>query len=364
MNERDPITAMVNEQAGRQFRDLLAPECVERASQGEWLPAVWQQVEEAGWPQALVAEDRGGVGLAAEAAFDVARLGAYWGVPLPLAETMVARGLWTTAGGDPALVADRPVVIGTGVHTRVPELSFDEGVGILTGQTSPVAFGQVPGACLLVQARIGADAHGLALLDAQGLRAHPVRSLSFEACCAFDLNGVSVSSGRLRPWKVADGRALQAAGALLRSVQMVGAMQRSLALGLQYAQERFQFGRPISFFTPVQDMLVEAAAEVAAASSAASLAVSHWQSTPTADGVFVAAIAKSRCGEAAGKVAALIHQVHGAMGFTQEHVLHQFTRRLWAWRDDFGTESYWNQQMGARVCASGGRHLWPALTAL
>ena len=47
------------------------------------------------------------------------------------------------------------------------------------------------------------------------------------------------------------------------------------------------------------------------------------------------AIAKARCGEAAGKGADIAHQVHAAMGYTREHNLHFSTRRLWAWRDEF-----------------------------
>ncbi|MFT3777661.1 MAG: acyl-CoA dehydrogenase family protein [Ottowia sp.] len=364
MSERDELTAMVNQQAERQFRELMTPEAIERASMGEWLPALWQQVEDAGWPSALVAEAQGGVGLPSGAAFDVVRLSGYRGVPLPLAETMAGRGLWTAAGGDPGLVADRPVLLGVGAHVRAPALRLDGGTSSLTGETGSVAFGGAPGALLLVQAHRRDDAHALVLLDVQKLAPRPVRALSFETPCAFSLGSVPVPPDHCQPWDVRDQRALQAVGAVLRSVQMVGAMQRCLALGLQYAQERVQFGRPISRFTPVQDMLVEAAAEVSAAVNAASLAVDHWRPAPTPDGVFAAAVAKSRCGEAAGRVAAFIHQVHGAMGFTQEHVLHQFTRRLWAWRDEFGTEAYWNHQIGARACAADGHSLWPMLTAL
>ena len=44
-------------------------------------------------------------------------------------------------------------------------------------------------------------------------------------------------------------------------------------------------------------------------------------------------------GEAAGIGAAIAHQMHGAIGFTQEHQLHYLTRRLWSWRDEFGNEA-------------------------
>ena len=80
------------------------------------------------------------------------------------------------------------------------------------------------------------------------------------------------------------------------------------------------------------------------------------------DAVFLeAAAAKIRVGEAAGEGAAIAHQVLGAIGFTKEHTLHRFTQRLWAWRDDFGNESFWAVRLGNRVAANGADALWPML---
>ena len=56
------------------------------------------------------------------------------------------------------------------------------------------------------------------------------------------------------------------------------------------------------------------------------------------------------------------HQTHGAFGYTQEHILHRYTHRLWSWRDDFGAESYWAARLGAMVCAAGADAMWPTLT--
>ena len=66
-------------------------------------------------------------------------------------------------------------------------------------------------------------------------------------------------------------------------------------------------------------------------------------------------------GEAATEGAGIAHQVLGAIGFTKEHTLHRFTRRLWAWRDDFGNESAWAVKLGAMVAAKGADELWPML---
>jgi acyl-CoA dehydrogenase len=51
-------------------------------------------------------------------------------------------------------------------------------------------------------------------------------------------------------------------------------------------------------------------------------------------------------------VARLAHQVHGAIGTTREHPLHRLTLRLWSWRDDFGSERHWQQELGRLVLDS------------
>jgi acyl-CoA dehydrogenase len=76
-----------------------------------------------------------------------------------------------------------------------------------------------------------------------------------------------------------------------------------------------------------------------------------------------AAIAKARTGEAAGRVCAIAHEVFGAMGFTQEHTLHYATRRLWSWRNEFGSEVHWQAEIGRAIAAGGADNLWATLTA-
>ena len=55
--------------------------------------------------------------------------------------------------------------------------------------------------------------------------------------------------------------------------------------------------------------------------------------------------------------------MHGAIGYTREHILHRFTLRLLTWRDDFGNESQWAVDLGNRVAAGGADELWPLVAS-
>jgi acyl-CoA dehydrogenase len=84
----------------------------------------------------------------------------------------------------------------------------------------------------------------------------------------------------------------------------------------------------------------------------------------TDPGVFLeAASAKIRSAEAAEEGSAIAHQVHGAIGFTKEHVLQRYTLRLLSWRDDFGSESHWALELGNRIAARGADEFWPLVAS-
>jgi acyl-CoA dehydrogenase len=150
---------------------------------------------------------------------------------------------------------------------------------------------------------------------------------------------------------------------------MAGALQSILGRSVAYVGERVAFDRPLAKFQVIQHALARLAGETAIAlaasgSAADALADTLTSDTHDADGVFLeVASAKIRVGEAAAAGAAIAHQVHGAIGFAIEHPLHLFTQRLWAWRDDFGSESAWAVWLGSHVARRGADALWPMVAA-
>lgn len=148
-------------------------------------------------------------------------------------------------------------------------------------------------------------------------------------------------------------------GAFARVAQIAGALDAALALSVGYVNERQQFGRPLGKFQAVQQSLASFACEAAAANCAAMGAA---QALDRGDAAFEIAAAKLRANRAVGIGTQVAHQVHGAIGFTQEYPLQHLTKRLWQWRSEFGNEAYWAKRVGNSVIERGADNFWPDLT--
>ena len=334
--------------------DEHCPKAVrESAEAGEWPAALWRALEQVGLTRAALPEDAGGSGLDFEDAMLALRRSAYHAAPVPLAETMLAGRLLAAAG----------LAVPQGALTVAPVRNSDrlEFVHGASGTTVAGAVHRVPWGNLCAHAVVAGELDGkgmVGLISTSGAAAAAEKNLAGEPRALLKFDRAPLLA--LAPLDGALSR-LETEGALYRSVQMAGALERALEYSLQYANERVQFGRPIAKFQAIQHMLAVMAGQAAAASAAADAAVEASRDAPDE---FAVAVAKSRVGEAAGKGAEIAHQVHGAMGYTREHNLHYSTRRLWSWRDEFGNETYWQSRLGRAVAAQGADALWPMLSRL
>ena len=293
---------------------------------------LWAALEEAGM-SALGEENDGDLGLGNAAA--LIERAAYHTLPVPLAETILARRLLAKATieiPDGSLSVAPPSASRDGRAAGVPWASSVAGVVVATGPDM------------------------ISLLDAREASA-PGFNMAGEPRETIDLGRAKVIASA----KLADAPAVvEAEGALIRAVQLSGGMSRVLEHSLTWANDRVQFGRPIARFQAIQHLMAELAAEAAAGSASALMAV---EAMAERGDRLSAAIAKARTGEAAGRVCAIAHEVFGAMGFTQEHTLHYATRRLWSWRNEFGSEVHWQAEIGRTIAAGGADNLWTTLTA-
>ena len=153
--------------------------------------------------------------------------------------------------------------------------------------------------------------------------------------------------------------------ATARALQIAGALEAMLEIAVNYAQERVAFGKPISKFQAIQHNLARLGGEVAAAVAVAQSAADAIASIGADDDELLLEVgaAKVRCGEAAEAGAAIAHQVLGAIGFTDEHVLHRFTLRALSWRDEFGDEVEWSRRLATLVAARSSGEFWRLLAA-
>ena len=356
MTDTSDISSLITESATRIFHDRCDPQAINNAKGVCWKEPLWRDMEENGLTLSWVDEERGGAGVGIAAGFDVLYVSGKFAVPAPLGETMLAGWLLSQAG---IAIPKGPMSVAPCV--RQDRISID-GKGALSGTARSVPFAnETRHLVLLVQ---GEDAPAAALVETKHCNISEGASIAGDPQGDVTFEGVAPSICSPLPLDVGSD-ALMLLGAAVRARQIAGGLQAILDLAVEYAKERIAFGRPIGKFQAVQHNLARLAGEVAAADAAsgsAADAIHHAECFD--DAVFLeVAAAKIRAGEAAGEGAAIAHQVFGAIGFTQEHILQRYTRRLWAWRDDFGTESEWAEQLGRRIAAAGADQLWPILAA-
>lgn len=340
----DETGRFMAETLDRMLGDLCTPAVLKAADGGNWSADLWDAVAKAGFARATLGEAQGGAELTLPEALPLAAVAARHAAPLPLAEGLVAG----------ALLAATNLAVPEGVLTIAAGAGAVLGAdGRLTGTLASVPWAAQANALVLVACAV--EGPRLCLLTRDQWQIAAARNLANEPreTIAFDLE---LAADRIAPAPSAE--ALLNAAALARSVQIAGALTRVRDMTVQYAQEREQFGRPLGKFQAIQQTVSVLASDVAVAEAAAAVALGN-----PADPLAVA-VAKARSGEAAGRAAGIAHQVHGAMGFTQEHTLHHLTRRLWSWRDEYGNERVWQTRLGTALLTHAPENLWPALTTI
>jgi acyl-CoA dehydrogenase len=315
---------------------VATPHAIRAIEAGGSPTALWSAIEESGFCDALVAEDRGGAGLGLDDVFAIIEACGRHALPLPLAQTMVARALLSRAG-----------------HSAPPgSIALATTSGPSTDAVL-VSYGAVADQVLL------ADGSRLTLLDATAAVREPLDEGSIDAWLRWPADALAKPA--FRTDSSVDLRSVEAC---LLAGQMSGAMRQVLRATLQYANERSQFGRSIGKFQAIQHQLSVMAEHTEAGRMAARMACATGDVVASP---LLSAVAKARTSEAAALVASIAHAVHGAIGITEEYDLQLRTRRLHALRAAAGAESYWNMRVGRALLASRHatvpefvRHEWSA----
>jgi acyl-CoA dehydrogenase len=305
------------------LKDQCTPAVVRAIQAGESPAALWDAIASTGFLELLSAEADGGAGLSLAELFPVLLSFGHYAVPVPVAQTIVARAL---VGSQLALPA--------GMVTLAQTFRREASGAISCGLTP---YG------LQADYVLTRDGDGLLLLpceSANRVGTGVQNCLTATLTWPDDSRAICASHG---------GEKLPAFAAALHAALLSGAMNRVFEMTLQYCNDRVQFGKSLGKFQAVQHQLSVMAEHTAAASIAAEAAFQGAEKTPS---LLSAAMAKSRTSEAAVLVASVAHALHGAIGVTEEYDLQLLTRSLHEWRTAHGSEAYWNTVIGQQVLAS------------
>jgi alkylation response protein AidB-like acyl-CoA dehydrogenase len=146
-------------------------------------------------------------------------------------------------------------------------------------------------------------------------------------------------------------RAFDIATAAL-AAELVGGMQRTLDVTIEYAKTRKQFGKPIGMFQAIQHQCADMYLETESSRSAVYYA--GWAlEENSSDAATAVSIAKMYCSDAARTVGNRGIQIHGGMGFTWENDLHLYYRRAKASETAFGDATFHRERIASMVIDSG-----------
>lgn len=355
MNAPNEVRAMLVESVTRLLKNNVDRKLLDAAKEDGWSHKLWHALDEAEFPRVSIPEEAGGAGGTLSDLAAVLRVAGRYAAPVPLAETAMLAGWLLSASGLPV---PRGALAAGPAHGETLTARREGSRWKLSGTLARVPWAR--SASRLVLLAQGPSEALVTNIDPAQCRITPGRNLAGEPRDTVVLEGV-VAEEAAPAGAGVTGEALRLRGALARSILMAGALERVLELAVEHAQQRVQFGRKIGQFQAVQHEIARLGGEVAVAVAAA---LSAAGAVERGEGVTLAvASAKIRTAEAAREGALIAHQVHGAIGVTDEHALHHSTLRLWAWREEYGNEAEWATRLGAAIQRGGPGEFWPAITA-
>ena len=330
------IAAQIEVSVDRLLAESVSPDVLRACETGTIPQNLSRAMDELGLHAALIPEEAGGFGLTwTELAPSFRLLGAHC-CPMPVGEQVIARAALDAAGID------------------APDGRFAVSVrpGAMTGKLVPWVLGAGLADTLVVENA------GRGRAELATYRLADLPPVDRPAISRTPHSDIDLSAGGPDRAAASGPVSLFEMGALLRALQISGAASRVTRICLDYADERVQFGRKIRQFQAVQHLLADMAADAAAVMAVTDMACMQIGAP---HGRLSVAIAKARASAAAGRIAAIAHEIHAAIGVTEAYHLHFLTRRLWQWRDDFGSEYAWQDEIGAAFRQSGAEGLWPGL---
>jgi acyl-CoA dehydrogenase len=307
-------------------------------------PSQWSTVQDLGFVTIGIAEDAGGSGGGLADLLVVIRELARAGIGTPIVEASTA----AFAVGPHKRDAFDTIAVNRVVNLAAPTLS---------GRAVAVPFAE--------------DADRLVLVGDSDVVVVPLSQTGVEIDTCTDIAGLPTGYVRLngaayQPVPNApDASVIVERLALARSAAILGSAYGAYDLTRGYVAERKQFGAPLAEIPAISAALAQMVVRIRQAGSAVERAteVCAQASAPALRRFGAVASARVLTAAMATLVARTAHQLHGAVGVTQEYGLHSHTKKLWAWRDADEPERAWSGRLGAMALAVDEDTLWQHVLA-
>ena len=342
---------MVLDVVERIFKDQVSKETVDLVEDGKWAEDLWSILQENEMLTVAISETAGGAGGDLDDLFNIFRLIGKYAVPIPFVEFTVANYLLE--------LANLPITMQKVTYAiDQDELLIMDSQNTITGTLTNVPWARhVEELVTLVKCEKGVRIVKLSLGDAKietsiNLAGEPRDTVTFNLIKAEQISESLLTNAELQYIMKIETAA--------KVALMAGAIDKAVELSIQYSKEREQFGRPIHRFQLVQQHIATLVGESVLVKSSLDNMIAALTENREVNEV---AFARIRVNEAARTVTTSAHQVHGAIGVTHEHSLHQYSRRLWSWREEGAEESAWSKYIVDDLLNSDQDSLWSYLTS-
>lgn len=234
----------------------------------------------------------------------------------------------------PALIAPKP---DSQNKTKITEVTEASGSWVITGTKLFVPYAHLAD-WILYQSE-SEKGKGFYIVDArsEGVQCSLLNTMAFDGQCQVSLDRVKIPLGNRLGENGKEGEiALRIGewGALAQSGFIVGQLEKVLAMVVDHAKQREQFGKPIGSFQAVQHQCADMLTEIDKAKLLAYQAA--WKLSQGGSATREISIAKARASDASRKVCLLGVKIHGGVGISEEHDVQIYFRRAKAAEVSFG----------------------------
>ena len=302
--------------------------------------AVWSEICALGWPSLVVPEAHGGLGLGMLASCAIAEVAGRALMPEPLVQAWLAASLIKGPLLE-AHLSGNTLVLPAWAGDRDAACAADDMVaseGKLTGTKHYVTAAHGASSFAVI------NKSGAWLVDAKepGVAVDILETQDGGHLGVLKLDAATAEKLDVAPPFIRDAFA---AATLHTAAYLLGVIDGTFEKTIEYLQTRVQFGKTIGSFQVLQHRAVDLRLQLELTRASVEEAAARWDGAPgTAGALAAVSRAKARASNAAILVTREAIQLHGGVGFADEHDIGLFLRKAMVIAPQFGSAALHKQR--------------------